>query len=184
LYWPRSTIYMIFLFVVFCISGTMYRCVIFMKDILIVSLFSRQKYGCLIQQLSGVHQNIYISSSANQQSSYVFPYTMPTSFYGWLREQWHIFCSSSFVTIRCKFLSDSSTAERMLFIVIKLESFERTLNKHYNSVACFEYHKTCSAKCDIRLLQHNIKMDLSKVGLNRLVKKRSSGTFTWNKHLI
>jgi hypothetical protein len=42
----------------------------------------------LIQQLSDFHQNIYISSSANQQSSCVFPYTMPPSFYGWLNEQW------------------------------------------------------------------------------------------------
>jgi hypothetical protein len=114
---------MIFLFVVFCISGTMYRCVIFMKDILIVSLFSRQKYGCLIQQLSGVHQNIYISSSANQQSSYVFPYTMPTSFYVDFANNDTFFCSSSFVTIRCKFLSDSSTIERMLFIVINLDVY-------------------------------------------------------------
>ena len=30
-----------------------------------------------------------------------------------------LFCSSQFVTFRCKFPSDSSTAERMIFIVIK-----------------------------------------------------------------
>ena len=33
------------------------------------------------------------------------------------------------------------------------------------------FHKRFTAKCDTMLLQHNIKMSWSKVGLNRLVKK-------------
>jgi len=64
---------------------------------------------------------VYISSSANQQSSSVFP-CHPTFTVDFSNND-TFFCSSSFVTFRCKFPSYGSTAERMLFIVIKFGGY-------------------------------------------------------------
>jgi hypothetical protein len=77
-------------------------------------LFTRHNYDCLIQQLSDFHQNIYISANVNQQS---FPTPCHPLFTVDFANIDTLFCNSSFVTFRCKFPSDSSTAERMLFII-------------------------------------------------------------------